>query len=63
MMEAREYGQVAHLNELQTEYVDGGERRRANVLALVEAKGSISAAALDLGVNPQTVVRWLRDCS
>jgi DNA polymerase type B, organellar and viral len=59
-LEAREYGQVADLDEVQTEYVDEAERRRANALALVGRLG-VMGAARELGVNERTVRRWLRD--
>jgi DNA-binding NtrC family response regulator len=59
-LQAREYGQVQDLNEVQTEYVDTAERRRAEAEALVDARGSVVAAARELGVRDRTVRRRLK---
>jgi transposase-like protein len=40
--------------------VDEAKRRRVEVQAMVEVKGSIVAVAKELGVNERTVRRWLR---
>jgi DNA polymerase type B, organellar and viral len=57
-LEAREYGQVADLDEVQTEYGDEDEQRRAKILALMDAKG-VAGAARERGVSERTVRRWL----
>jgi hypothetical protein len=59
-LEAREYGQTADLDEVQTEYVDPSERHRARaaeVEALIEAQGVAGAASM-LGVSERTLRRW-----
>jgi hypothetical protein len=65
-IEAREYGQVHDVDEVQTQYADPGEakarRRRGGVEALVDAKG-VAGAAEELGVNERTVRRWLDEWS
>jgi Homeodomain-like domain len=61
-LEAREYGQVADLDEVQTEYMDKDARRRAKVHTLVERLG-VMGAARELGVSERTVRRWLRSVS
>jgi hypothetical protein len=59
-LEAREYGQTADLDEVQTEYIDARDRHRARaaeVEAQIEVKG-IAGAASAFGVSERTLRRW-----
>jgi DNA polymerase type B, organellar and viral len=59
-LEAREYGQVADLDEVQTEYVmpaSAWREMQEELEALIDSKG-VEGAARELGIEDRTLRRW-----